>query len=299
MVARRALVTGLVFVFGCSHPRAAPPSADDTLGEGGVRIRMVAEVPPVGDTAQGRELDLPLQWMYLIADPVATGSAPNVAVGAAVPCGYEPYYAASARHYGEVTVRIRARRVPADAMEAGCVAPRITVHLVSLGVLRVGDWNVVDAVPRGRGEPPAPTVTVHVVPDDPAHLPPALATWTRPCAADRDCVGGGVCAHITSAGLCLAPVDPWLPQGLPCPLGTIPTTVTQGPGLSGTRQACVGSCDASHSCPPRYGCGDAGVCLPAAILPRAGVRAEGGGAQRTDAGVLQQHGWIVTPSAHA
>ncbi len=259
MSLRVALFATALLLGACSRgPRHAPATAWDAGGDGGLRIRTIAEVPPLGPTPDGNEVDVPLAWIHLIADPVPTGTAPSAAVGARLPCGFEPLFAASERGDREVRLRLRARRIPGRS--GTCTDRPSTVQLVSLGVLRLGDWQVLDASAHAPTDDPAPSrVTQRVVADD-TTLAPTLARWTRPCALERDCSAGGVCARIADVGVCVPPVDPWLGADRHCPGGTHTVDVSRA---TVTWRVCLGACEPQHPCPDEYSCTPSGVCLPA------------------------------------
>jgi hypothetical protein len=172
----------------CKPPRAPPqgPPRPDA----GTRIA-VTEAAPLGPSADRREVDVPLDWIYLLTDPAPTGRTPYAVVGARVPCGYEALYLTSEKDGSRVKIRFRARwsaATPVPVTPPTC--ERVAkAWLVSEGILRLGDWEVVDMVPHGASDPPAPTTRVqHVVPED-ANLAPLAARWVRGCAADPVSMG--------------------------------------------------------------------------------------------------------------
>ena len=248
-----------VVLSACSRPR--PPAVDaGAPGADVERVPAVAEIPPPGPSADGQEVDVPLRWIHLLAEPAPTGSAPYAVVGATVPCGFVPRYTVSERGEGEVRLRMRAQR---RAVEGRCEGGTAVVELVSLSMLRLGTWRVVDAVAHEDGGTPAATPRVLRVVADDAALAPAAERWTRPCASTADCTAGGVCARVAAGSLCLAPMDPWLHLGRPCPEGlrsvdAAPVAPTDG----APRRACVAGCDGARRCPGRLRCDPAGICLP-------------------------------------
>ncbi|MDB4928818.1 MAG: hypothetical protein JWM10_1302, partial [Myxococcaceae bacterium] len=160
-----------VVLVGC--PRARAPAVDAGAPRADVeRVPAVAEIPPLGPSADGQEIDVPLRWIHLLAEPAPTGSAPYAVVGAKVPCGYVPRYTVSERGDGEVRLRMRAQRRAVDGGHCEGGAP--VVELVSLSQLRLGAWRVVDAVPPAG--PALPPRVLHVVPDD-GTLAPAAERW--------------------------------------------------------------------------------------------------------------------------
>lgn len=283
MNARLAWACLAVTLTGC--PRSTPPAAVDAAAPrvDAERVPAVAEVPPMGPSADGSEVDVPLSWIYLLADPAPTGSTPYAVVGARVPCGFVPRYTVSDKLDGEVRLRMRAQRRPGDATH--CEGGVEVVEQVSLGLLRLGTWRVVDAVPHGAGEVPAPDPRVlHVVPDD-ATLRPAAERWTRACATTVDCAGGGECVRVGPSAICQAPLDPWLQLGRPCPEGTRSTTVAPVATPGASRRACIAACSAANACPGDLRCDEStGTCLPASRVD-AGTSGAGRGlpAQGSDA----------------
>ena len=91
----------------CKPPRAPPPSAA-ARPDAGQRIA-VTEAAPLGPSADRREVDVPLAWIYLLTDPAPTGRTPYAVVGARLPCGYEPLYLTSEKDGARIKVRFRAR----------------------------------------------------------------------------------------------------------------------------------------------------------------------------------------------
>lgn len=251
---------------GRSTPGAASGAAGgETLGDagrfddGGRRIAMISEVPPVGPSADRREVDVPLRSIYLLTQPAPTGSAPHAIVTARLPCGYTPTVALSRQSEGGVLVRLRARWVgegepPPSPQD--CPTAADTVKLVSLSILRVGAWPVRDEADHPEGVPAPPAVTQEVVADGPS-LAPAITRWTRPCAADPDCPGGR-CVAVGSGRVCAAEADPWRAFRQPCPPGARPTLVAH---RDRTWEACLGACVAG-ACPSPLVClADRGVCV--------------------------------------
>ncbi|MDO9018200.1 MAG: hypothetical protein Q8S73_14740 [Deltaproteobacteria bacterium] len=256
------LVCGCLAVVLSGCPRSRPPPVDAAVARPDAeRVPAVAEIPPPGPSADGQEVDVPLRWIHLLAEPAPTGSTPYAVVGATVPCGFVPRYTVSERAEREIRLRMRAQRGGPDG--SACVAGRAVVELVSLSLLRLGDWRVVDAVAHGEGDVPAPTPRVlHVVADD-TTLAPAAERWTRPCSATADCAAGGVCARAASGTLCLPPMDPWLHLGRPCPEGTRSVAVAPVDAAEGAPwRACVAACDGGGRCPGALRCDPSGICLP-------------------------------------
>lgn len=275
MAPRAALALALLSLAApCSRCRGGAPAAPDGAlpppPDGGERIR-TTEAAPLGPSPDRREVDVPLAWIYLLTDPAPTGSTPHAVVGARLPCGYEPLYLTSTKDGRTVRIRMRAGwGAPGPVPEALPACEPVTrAFLVSEGILRVGDWEVVDQVPHGPGDVPPPVTRVqHVVPDD-ANLPPIAARWTRGCATDADCAGGGVCASADGGRLCLPEIDPWLSNRAPCVDGATAVDV-QHAGNGGTRtwRACVAACE-NNACARGLACSPHGLCLPAATGPAA------------------------------
>lgn len=262
----RHLALALILAAHCKRDRTAPDAATAVAPrDGGQRIA-VTEAAPLGPSADRRERDVPLDWIYLLTDPAPTGRTPYAVVGARLPCGYEPLYLTSEKDGSRVKVRLRARwsaATPVPPTLPDCGDRPVKAWLVSEGVLRVGDWEVVDIVPHGPGDPPQPTARVQrVVPED-ARLPPLVARWVRGCSTDADCHAGGVCAELDGAALCLPPVDPWLGHGRPCVDGaTVAEVRHRGDGGTRSWQACVAACE-NHGCPTGLTCSAADHCVPA------------------------------------
>ncbi len=259
----RALAALALLSLACKHRSPAPrPARPDAGGE---RLR-VSESAPLGPSADRREIDVPLSWIHLLAQPIPTGSTAHAVAGAVVPCGYAAKYLTSSAEGRVVRIRLRAEWTqpgPVPAPLPRCDAP-MRAWLVSEGVLRVGDWEVQDAVPHGPGDPPAPVPRVQrVVPDD-GHVPAIPARWYRPCAADGDCTSGGVCARVEGVGVCLPEVDPWLSHRAPCIDGATATDVTwtSDAGVRAWR-ACLAACE-NGACARGLRCSPRGVCLPEA-----------------------------------
>jgi hypothetical protein len=261
-VARRMnarVVCGCLAVVLAGCPRARAPAVDAGAPRADAeRVPAVAEIPPLGPSADGSEIDVPLRWIHLLAEPAPTGSAPYAVVGAKVPCGFVPRYTVSERGDGEVRLRMRAQRRAVDG--GPCEGDTQVVELVSLSQLRLGAWRVVDAVP-GPG-PTLPPRVQHVVPDDRA-LAPAAERWTRLCASTADCIGGGLCARVGAGSICLPPSDPWLALGRPCPEGLRSTAaMAVDPTEAPPWRACVAACDGGAHCNGALRCDPAGICLP-------------------------------------
>lgn len=272
-----ALLGGCEGARGCRAARptgaaATPPVAAPASGDGGTRImRTLAEIPPLGPSADGREVDVPIAWAYLLSEPSPTGSAPYAVVGATLPCGFAPAWTISTRAPatgpeggGTVRLRMRARwQGPGEPSPAArtCASPPTAVQLVSLSVLRLGAWRVVDEIAHGPTDPALPEVVQHVVADD-ATLRPAAERWTRPCAADADCPGG-VCAAVGGGRLCAPRTDPWRANGQACPGGTRAVSLRHGEGdAARTWEGCVAACGDGGACPGALRCDPVGVCLP-------------------------------------
>ena len=260
---RPVALLALCLLTQCKPPRAPPPGAT-ARPDGGQRIA-VTEAAPLGPSADRREVDVPLAWIYLLTDPAPTGRTPYAVVGARLPCGYEPLYLTSEKDGARIKVRFRARwsaATPVPAAIPDCGERPVKAWLVSEGILRLGDWEVVDVVPHGAGDPPAPTTRVqHVVPED-ANLPPLAARWVRPCAGDADCRGGGVCAEVDGGRLCLPEVDPWLVHHRPCVDGATEADARHTrDGVARTWRACVAACE-NNTCARGLTCSPSGHCLP-------------------------------------
>ncbi len=265
----RVIVSAALFAMlsGCDgcRPRVThSANAPDASADGGTIVR-VTEAAPLGPSADKREIDIPIAWIHLLSEPAPTGTTPYAIVGARFPCGYGPLYGTSERASGRVRIRLRGQWTgagPVPDVIPPCGDRPIRAFLVSEGILRLGNWEVVDAVPHGPNDDPPPVTRVqHVVPDD-AQLAPAAARWTRRCATDADCTSGGVCATVESAKVCLPAVDPWLSERGPCPGGTLATDVSYGDD-AGVRswRACVASCQ-QGACPAGLSCSPRGLCLP-------------------------------------
>jgi hypothetical protein len=260
------IVCGCLVMVLTGCPRARAPAVDAGAPRADVeRVPAVAEIPPPGPSADGQEIDVPLRWIHLLAEPAPTGSTPYAVVGATVPCGFVPRYTVSERGEGEVRLRMRAQRRATDG--GLCDGGTPVVELVSLSLIRLGTWRVVDAVAHGEGDVPSPTPRVlHVVPDD-GTLAPAAERWTRPCRATADCAGGGLCARVAAASICLPPMDPWLHLGRPCPEGTRSVEAVPVSPVDGAPwRACVAACDRAGHCPGRLQCDAAGICLPSSSV---------------------------------
>lgn len=263
---RRAALTAALVLAACGRKRAPPacPAPRDAAVDAAGRVRTIAEVPPPGRSADGREVDVPIAWIHLLAEPAPTGSAPAAVVGAEVPCGYRAHWANATRAGDEVRLRLRARwqgdGAP-PATPAPCPTPTPSVQIVSLSVLRLGAWRVTDATPRAEGAPPAPSVTLHVVRDD-ASLPPPIARWYRACAREADCGGGSVCARVGEGAMCLPPLDPWTWSGRPCVDGTTARPVTRVDAPTVRWSACIANC-VDGGCPAPLRCDPRGACIHA------------------------------------
>jgi hypothetical protein len=262
----RATLTraALAALSGGCRPRLTHGPADASPADGGVIVR-VTESAPLGPSADRREVDVPIAWIHLLSEPAPTGSTPYAIVGARLPCGYGPLYGTSERQAGKVRIRLRAQWQGSGAVPdpvPPCADRPMRSFLVSEGILRLGAWEVVDAVPHGANDDPTPVARVqHVVPDD-AHLAPAAVRWTRSCVGDGDCTSGGVCATVEGARVCLPAVDPWLSERGPCAGGTTAADVqyTTDAGVR-TWRACMAAC-VNRVCPQGLACSPNGLCLP-------------------------------------
>lgn len=252
------------------EPTPEAPQTALAADAGPQRVPMIAQVPEMGAAPDGREIDVPLTWMYLVEEPAPTGSTPYAAVGAQIPCGYRPMYTVSERDPERSTVRLRMRaqwnrpEPPPPDGRSTCGDLTVATELVSLGQLRLGTWSVVDAVPHPRSDraTPAPApLTQHVVADD-SSLAPRAQRWTRPCASDADCASaGGTCAHVGGSTACLAPVDPWLAIHRPCADGLTAVDVRTVSTPERAWRACVASCT-NNRCPGTLRCDPLHVCVP-------------------------------------
>jgi len=269
-------LTPTLLVTGCEGCRSSrtgnPPPASQTVivrdaGADVTRVRLpVAEAAPLGPSADRREVDVPLAWIYLLSDPAPTGSAPYAVLGARLPCGYGVLYGTSDKVDREVRLRLRARyrgEGPVPAVIPPCGDRPMSVHLVSLSILRLGDWRVVDAVPHGPGDDPVPVARVqHVVADD-TSLAPAAVRWTRACATDADCAsGGGECVRVEGVGVCQPPIDGWLGAGQGCPGGTLGADLHHG---TAARRGCIAACEDGGVCPGSLRCVSGRWCLPQSV----------------------------------
>lgn len=262
-VHRPHLLVALALLGACKRHRAAPECPATPPADAGNRVRTIAEVPVMGPSADRREVDVPLRWMHLLANPVPTGGGASVVVGAEIPCGYRPAWANAERVGDELRVRLRARwdreDRPPPAVPAPCATPTPAVQIVSLSVVRLGTWRVTDAVARDGGVTPA--VTLRVVRDDGALAPP-VARWFRGCVGDGDCEGGAVCARIGAGAACLPPTDPWRWSGRGCVDGATVRTVSAVSDPSRRWEACLADCDHGR-CPDGMNCDPVGACVPA------------------------------------
>jgi hypothetical protein len=255
---------------GCRSRTRAP---DDTGIDPNFRIPVVH--PPGTTIPGGREIDVPLSWIYVSDDPSPTGSAPNAIVGAQLPCGFHAVYGTVTPPESPLRVRIHASfDGPGEPASAECPERPVSVQIVSLQRLRLGAFTVTDASPHAASDPPVPTVSMRVVPDD-ATTPSAMMRQVRRCEPGHDasCTAGGVCASVAgrAAGVCVPPIDPYLVSRRSCPDAradvalehaamTAPAT-PHGPGV----RACLPSCDDTHPCDASFECVlvDAHrVCLP-------------------------------------
>lgn len=269
-LSRLALCAACFLVSACRHRTRVP---EDTGIDPNFRIPIVH--PPGTAIPGGREIDVPLAWIHVSDDPATTGSAPNAIVGATLPCGFRAVYGSVSPPESPLRVRIHAAfDGTGDPASARCPEPPVSVQIVSLQRLRLGDFSVTDATPHGASDPPVPTVAMRVVPDD-ANAPSPMARRYRRCAVGNDasCTAGGVCANVIgrSAGICVPPIDPYLVTNHPCPDGradvaldhtSAPAPAT--PHTPGVR-ACLASCDDTHPCDASFECvlvDSRRVCLP-------------------------------------
>jgi hypothetical protein len=234
-------------------------------------------VHPPGTVANsGRELDVPLSWLFVSEDPAPTGSAPNAIVGATLPCGYRAVYGTvSSPDASPLRVRVHALFDGAgDPHDARCRSLPLSVQMVSLQRLRLADFTVTDASPHAAGDPPVPTAALHVVADDNA-TPAAMRRRFRRCTPgdDSTCTAGGVCATPSgrNVGVCVPPYDPYLAVEHPCPEGRAEAVLghapMSGPAVpaDGAIHACLAGCDDTHPCDAAFECvpiGTHAVCLP-------------------------------------
>lgn len=242
-------------------------------------------VPPPGmPSVDELEIDAPLAWLFLREEPAPTGSAPEVIVGAELPCGYRAVYATVSPPVDPLRVRLRARFV--EQGHGGgrqCSRRPVAVQFVSLQKLRLGTFTVTDATAHGLHDPPVPSVVLHVIADD-ERTPPRQVRQVRRCIPGQDasCTAGGVCGAIpgrTDVGVCVPPLDPYLVVGRPCPgpsawtpFGTVAVTLTHRGSFAtaavpsdGLVRACLPACDDAHPCAPTLECTDVDgrrVCLP-------------------------------------
>lgn len=281
MNARLASACLMLLTSGCPRPRGTAPADAGSPRVDAERVPAIAEVPPMGAAPDGSEVDVPLSWIYLLTDPAPTGSTPYAVVGARVPCGFVPRYTVSDRGEGEIRLRMRAQRRATDG--GRCEGGVDVVEQVSLSLVRLGTWRVVDGVPHGAADAPVPAArTLHVVADD-GSLRPAAERWTRACAATVDCEGGGECVRVGPTSICQPAMDPWLQLDRPCPGGTRATTVASEGGPP--RRHCIAACDGAGQCPGNLRCdAPTGTCLPS---PRVDAGTSGAGrglpAQGSDA----------------
>ncbi len=269
-----SLVPGalLAIMAGCHGRRAAVP--EDTGIEPGFRIPLVR--PPGTPSPGGRDLDVPLTWIFVTDDPAPTGTAPNAIVGASLPCGFRAVYGTvSPPDAPTLGVRIHAVfEGSGDPRAAQCDTRPVSVQTVSLQRLRLNRFTVTDATPHGATDPPVPSVALRVVADD-ATTPAPMVRRYRSCAPgdDASCTAGGACGAFAgrTTGLCVPPMDPNLASDQPCPEGRAAITLTHAPMSGpvappdGVLHACVAACDDAHPCHASFECvteGTHGVCLP-------------------------------------
>jgi hypothetical protein len=231
-------------------------------------VQVPAQIPRLGPSEDGAEVDVPLDWIYLLTVPSPTGSAPYAAVGVTPPCGFRVRYVTADRGDGRVRLRARARWAgPGPTPTAiPCEARTPTVQLASLGVLRLGDWAVEDVVAPAGDAASARSVVQRVVPDD-GRVPALMARWTRPCGARGGCAEGGVCMRLEGHAFCAAPEDPWRSQGQPCPAGSAAVRARPAEGEGPPREVCMPLCDNPEAGPR---CAQGLLCLPdhAVCVPR-------------------------------
>lgn len=265
------IVLGALITGACHGRRPAVP--EDTGVDPSFHIPLVR--PPGTSSGDGREIDVPLAWVFVTDDPAPTGTAPNVIVGAELPCGYRPVYGTVSPPESPLRVRVHALfQGPGAPSAAQCATRPVSVELISLQRLRLNAYTVTDATPHGASDPPVPTVAMRVVADD-ANTPPPMVRQIRRCTPNDDasCSAGGICAAVTgrASGVCVPPIDPYLVVGHPCPEGRSDATLTHaaiaGPAVpsDGVVHACLATCDTAHPCHPSLECvvnGTHGVCLP-------------------------------------
>lgn len=261
-------------VLGC---KKKPPHTTVAVVDSGPRFSVPSVLPAVG-TRSAREFDVPLAWLYLVEEPVPTGSAPDVIVGAEVPCGFVPLLGTVSPPETPLRVRLRVRFAgpgEPDATIPCPTRPGIAVP-ISLQRLRRASFTVTDEMPHGAGDPPMPSVSLHVIEDN-ERTPAPMLRRVRPCNPDDDasCTGGGACGGVPGrpgVGVCAPPLDPYLSIGRSCPAGSAeirlerarPFGVRAAPP-PGEFRACLPSCDPAHPCTAPLSClqvGGHGVCAP-------------------------------------
>lgn len=227
---------------------------------------------------QNRVLDVPLAWIFLLEDPVPTGAGPLAYLGAELPCGYRPVSIVSGESVSPVTLRVLAQYQGTGTPDPSARCPEAVrlVRAAGMQPVRVGTLTVVDHTPHGEGAPPAPSVTLHVVPDD-ATLPEERTRSVRSCQPGNDasCTAGGVCATLPgepAGGVCVPPLDPYLHAHMPCRAPRVEVTLQHpapyamplapsGPEV----HACLPSCASASECPAPLRCRAVGaqqVCTP-------------------------------------
>jgi hypothetical protein len=267
-------------------PAATGPDAGDA-GEENENVRVPSVLPVPGTpSSSGLEMDVPLAWLFLRDAPAPTGSAPEVIVGAELPCGFHPVYANVSPPHDPLRVRLRARYGgpgrPTDT-SVPCPTPNNVALIVSLQRLRLGGFTVTDATPHHPGDPPVPSLRLQVVEEN-ERTPSPQVRHVRGCTPgdDATCTEGGVCGAVpgrTGAGVCVPPLDPFLSAGRACqgvspgaPLGSVEVSL-EHPGAyamraapaPGALKACLPMCDDAHPCDASLACVPVGglrVCLP-------------------------------------
>jgi hypothetical protein len=267
-------------------PTAAPaPGTAPAPDEGNFQIPANVREPGL-PSISGLEYDVPVAWLFLTEDPAPTGAAPDVIVGAELPCGYRPVYGTVSPPVNPLRVRLRARFAGPgrpDPAAVPCPTRNVAVQYISLQRLRLGTFTVSDATPHPASEPTVPSVTLRVVEDDP-RLPSRQARRLRRCTPgdDATCTAGGACGGIpghAGLGVCVPPFDPYLVIGRLCPgpaagapMGSTEVALEHpGPYAAratppaGALHACLPACDAAHPCDVGMQClavGERSVCAP-------------------------------------
>jgi hypothetical protein len=237
------------------------------------RLHFPASITDPRALQSDRERDVPIAWLFLPEDPVPTGGAPNVVAAVELPCGFRPAYGTvSPAGVSPLAVRLHALYAgPGSPSDAHCDRHMRAIQYISLQRLRLGDFVVTDAAPRTTSDPPAPSVTLHVVQDNES-TPPVAVRRSRACHVgdDASCTAGGVCAQVPghTNGVCVPPIDPYLDMGRPCEDGSLEITLSHpGPHTTsvapapGALRACLRACDPQGHCPSSLECAN-GVCVP-------------------------------------